>query len=433
MLFSDITIIDENFRQADHRWVGVKDGLIDYVGTTPPEDPSLYGEAYEGAGRLLMPGMYNAHSHAPMTLLRGYAENLPLQTWLFDRIFPFEARMTPEDCYWATKLACAEMLRYGTVSFSDMYYHLRDCARAVSETGMKCNLSDTLIAPDERPYEDFPLAEANRGYLADVHGTDEGRIMVDFNVHAEYTTNPTSVRTLAEAAREAGARIQVHVSETKLEHEECKQRHDGMTPVRYFDSLGLFDCPTTAAHCVWVEEGDLDVLAEKGVTVACNPVSNMKLGSGFAPVPAMLDAGINVALGTDGCASNNNLDMFQDLFVMGLAYKGAGCDPCAVSPAQALRAATRAGALSQGRADCGLVKEGMKADLVVLDTTGPSWTPFSDAVAHTVFAGHGSDTVLTMVDGRVLYRDGIWPTMDVDEAKAHVSASFARIVAELSA
>lgn len=431
MLFSDITLIDENFRQADHRWVGVKDGVIAYVGTQAPENPESFGEVYDGTDRLLMPGMYNAHSHAPMTLLRGYAESLPLQTWLFDRIFPFEAKMTPEDCYWATKLACAEMLRYGTVSFSDMYYHARDCARAVREAGMKCNLSDTLIAPEDKPYQDYPLAEANRGYLLDVHGSENGRILIDFNVHAEYTTTPLAVKSLAEAAKEAGVRIQVHVSETKSEHEECKSRHDGMTPVRYFDSLGLFDCPTTAAHCVWIEGEDFDILAEKGVTVACNPVSNMKLGSGFAPVPAMLEAGINVALGTDGCASNNNLDMFQDLFAMSLAYKGAACDPCAVTPEQALFAATRAGALSQGRADCGLVKEGMRADLIVLDTSGPSWSPMSNAVSHAVFAGHGFDTVLTMVDGEVLYRDGTWPSMDVEETKAHVSESFERITGEL--
>ena len=172
-----------------------------------------------------MPGLYNAHSHAPMTLLRGYAENLPLQTWLFEQIFPFEAKMTPEDCYWATKLACAEMLRFGTVSFSDMYYHVEACARAVREAGMKCNLSDTLIAPDEKPYEEYPLAKANRAAIAELQGADDGRILVDFNVHAEYTTNPLSVRTLAEAAKEAGVRVQVHVSETRSEHEECKERH----------------------------------------------------------------------------------------------------------------------------------------------------------------------------------------------------------------
>lgn len=431
MLFSDITLIDEDFSAREHAWVGTIDGRIAYVGDTAPEDPARFGEVYDGRDRVLMPGLYNAHSHAPMTLLRGYAENLPLQTWLFEQIFPFEAKMTPEDCYWATKLACAEMLRFGTVSFSDMYYHVEACARAVREAGMKCNLSDTLIAPDEKPYEEYPLAKANRAAIAELQGADDGRILVDFNVHAEYTTNPLSVRTLAEAAKEAGVRVQVHVSETRSEHEECKERHGGMTPVRYFDSLGLFDVPTTAAHCTWIEGEDFDILAERGVTVATNPVSNMKLASGFAPVPRMLERGINVALGTDGCASNNNLDMFQDLYVLALISKGAAGDPTLVSPAQALRIATRNGALSQGREDCGLVREGMRADLVVLDASGPSWHPSGDAASHVVYAGHGADVVLTMVDGRVLYRDGSWPTLDVEEAKARVEAAKARIVSEL--
>lgn len=431
MLFSDITLIDETFAAREHAWVGTLDGRIAYVGDAAPDDAARFGDVYPGRDRVLMPGMYNAHSHAPMTLLRGYAESLPLQTWLTERIFPFEAKMTAEDCYWATKLACAEMLRYGTVSFSDMYYHSRECVRAVREAGMKCNMSDTLIAPQEKPYESYPLAEANRAYLAELQGADDGRIAIDFNVHAEYTTNPLSVRTLAEAAKEAGVRVQVHVSETKSEHEECKERHGGMTPVRYFDSLGLFDVPTTAAHCVWIEGEDFDILAERGVTVAANPVSNLKLGSGFAPVPRMLDAGINVALGTDGCASNNNLDMFQDLYVLALAYKGAACDPTLLSPAQALRIATRNGALSQGRDDCGLIREGMRADLVVLDASGPSWHPAGDAASHAVYAGHGSDVALTMVDGRVLYRDGVWTSIDVEEAIARVEAAKARILDEL--
>ncbi len=431
MLFSDITLIDENFASQEHQWIGTIDGRIAYVGDAEPENPAHFGEVYPGHDRVLMPGLYNAHSHAPMTLLRGYAENLPLQTWLFERIFPFEDKMTAEDCYWATKLACAEMLRYGTVSFSDMYYHSRDCVRAVREAGMKCNMSDTLIAPQEKSYDEYPLAAANRAYLEELQGADDGRILIDFNVHAEYTTNPLSVRTLAEAAKEAGVRVQVHVSETHSEHEECKERHGGLTPVQYFDSLGLFDVPVTAAHCVWIEGEDFDILADRGATVAANPVSNMKLASGFAPIPRMLERGINVALGTDGCASNNNLDMFQDLYVLALVCKGAASDPTLISPAQALRIATRNGALSQGREDCGLVREGMRADLVVLDASGPSWHPTGDAASHAVYAGHGADVVLTMVDGRVLYRDGNWTTVDVEEAKAHVEAAKQRILQDL--
>ena len=226
-------------------------------------------------------------------------------------------------------------------------------------------------------------------------------------------------------------RVQVHVSETRSEHEECQQRHGGLTPVRYFDSLGLFDVPVTAAHCVWVDDGDIDVLAARGVFVAANPASNMKLGSGFAPVPKMLERGVKVCLGTDGMASNNNHDMMQDLYLLALLYKGSTHDPAVVTPKQALEAATRMGALSQGREDCGYVAVGAKADLCVFDVSGPSWAPMTNPLVNVVYAGHGADVCLTMCDGRVVYRDGAYPTLDVERAKAEVNARTKRIIGEL--
>ena len=267
--------------------------------------------------------------------------------------------------------------------------------------------------------------------MAKYHGAADGRILIDYNIHAEYTSNPQTCADIAAIAKEKGLRIHLHASETRSEHEECKQRHDGLTPIRYFESLGVLDVPVTAAHCVWADEGDIAILAERGVFVACNPASNMKLGSGFAPIPAMLDAGVNVCLGTDGMASNNNHDLFQDLYLMALLYKGAALDPAVVSPKQVLMAATRMGALSQGREDCGLVREGMKADLCVLDVTGPSWSPMTNPLFNAVFAGHGADVVLTMSDGAVVYRDGEWPGVDVERAKAEVEARARRIIAEV--
>lgn len=433
MLFSDIAILDERFEVQTNQWVGTVDGRIEYIGAQAPapDQAMRFGEVYDGDEKLLVPGMYNAHSHAPMTLLRGYAENLPLQTWLNDRVFPFEDKITDEDTYWATMLACAEMLRYGTVSFSDMYYHSRDRIRAVTESGMKMNSCEGLLAFEPKPYAEYPICALNEELIREFHGSADGRILIDYNIHAEYTSNPMTVADIAVLAKEKGLNIHVHVSETKSEHEECKERHNGMTPVRYFDSLGVFDVPVTAAHCVWVDEGDIEVLAERGAFVASNPVSNMKLGSGFAPVAKMLERGVNIALGTDGVASNNNLDMYQDLFVLALAQKGANLDPTAVSPACAMRAATRMGALSQGRADCGHIALGAKADLAVLDASGPSWFPATDLLNNLVFAGHGADVCLTMVDGEVLYRDGAYKTIDVERAKAEVEVRTRRIIASL--
>lgn len=431
MLFERIGILDENFEYQPDRWVGVKDGRIAYVGAEAPKDAETYGERYNGANKLLMPALYNAHSHSPMTLLRGYSENMPLQKWLFDHVFPFEAKIQPVDCYWGTLLSCAEMARYGMVSFTDMYFYMDQVAKAVIDSGLKASLCDDLITPEDVRLDDLPLRNTMDALVRDFHGAADGRLMIDCGIHAEYTTQPRAVADMAEYAAQRGLRIHVHLSETKLEHEECKERRGGMTPARYFQSLGVFDVPTTAAHCVWVEEDDIRIFAEHGVSVANNPASNMKLASGFAPIPQMLEAGVNVCLGTDGMASNNNLNMFQDMYLMALIYKGAQLNSAVVKPQEVLRAATRSGALAQGRTDCGLVKEGMRADLCVLDTSGPQWAPMTHPVYNVVYSGCGSDVVLTMADGNVVYRDGVWPTIDVERAKAEVTAATNRIISQL--
>lgn len=431
MLFKDIDLLDENLAFRAHQWVGVKDGRIDYISDEAPSDADAYGEAYDGAGRLLLPAFYNAHAHAPMTLLRGFAENLPLQAWLNEKCWPFEAKMTGEDNYWGTLLACAEMARYGVVSFSDMYYHTDERVRAVGEAGLKMNVCESELFFEAKPFAEYPIAAKMEDYIKRYHGALDGRILVDYNIHAEYTSNERTCRDVAVVAKEAGLRMHLHLSETKSEHEECKERHGGMTPAAYFASIGVFDVPTIAAHCVWCDDDDLAIMKEHGVFVALNPASNMKLGSGFAPVTKMLERGVNVCLGTDGMASNNNHDMFQDLYLMALLSKGQLCDPTAVTPAQALEAATRGGALAQGREDCGQVKAGMKADLVVVDTTGPSWHPMTDPLMNVVYAGHGSDVVLTMCDGEVVYRDGAWPGIDIERVKAECAARTQRIISEL--
>ncbi len=432
MLFKDIAIIDENLDYQQHRWVGVIGDTIDYIGETEPADAAKYGEVYEGEGRLLMPAMYNAHTHAPMTLLRGYAENLPLQAWLEQKCWPFEGKMNGDDNYWATMLSCAEMARYGTVSFSDMYYFTPERARAVDESGMKANLCTSPLAFEPKPIQEYPVFDEMEDGIANVDGMGDGRIKFEGCIHAEYTNNDVTAKSVFDWAKEKQTRLHVHVSETKSEVEDCRGRHDGKSPVQWLDSLGAFDVPFVAAHCVWVDDDDIALMAEKGVTVVHNPASNMKLSSGFAPVTKMIEAGVNVALGTDGMASNNNHDMFQDMYLMAMLPKGSLLDPTAITPKQAFSAATRAGALAQGREDCGLLKQGFKADLCVLDVTGPSWCPVNDMLTNVVYAGHGSDVVLTMCDGKVVYRDGEWPTIDLDAVKAQVVERTQRIQAELA-
>ena len=450
MLFTNIDYLDSNF-EIKRGFVGVENNRITYVGSTDPCSVSdttpvseafvsdttpvseartseartsealahNFGERYDGVGKLLIPGLYNIHTHAPMTLLRGYAENLSLQDWLTTKIFPFEAKITNDAAYPATLLAIAEMLRFGTVSFSDMYYFTDARIKAVIESGIKANLCHGLVVFDEQTsYEQLPEREANERYVREFHNVANGRLKIDINIHSEYLSNPKVLAAVGEHAARLGVNTHVHMSETRREHEECKQRRGGLTPAQYFDSLDFFRMPCTAAHCVYTEPQDWEIFAARGVTVAANPASNMKLASGFAPVPQMLKAGVNVGLATYGMASNNNHNLFKELYLFALVYKGAGGDPTLVTPAEALAAATRAGARSQGRADCGSIEVGRRADVVALDITQPWMRPITDLRNNLIYSAQGSDVVLTMVDGNVLYRDGSWPTIDIERVIA---------------
>ena len=429
MLFEHIGIIDGDFAYKADCFVGVRGDTIAYVGQQAPAED--FGGRYDGTGKVLLPGLVNAHSHAPMTLMRGYAENLALDDWLNTMIFPFEAKMTDDEVYPATLLAIAEMLRFGTTSFSDMYYFSDTRARAVLESGIKCNLCDTLIDFAGTPYAQMEMSKVNEHLHQSYHGAGGGRLLIDMGLHAEYTSTPIAVSTFAQATREKGLRVHVHVSETRKEVEDCKGRHDGMTPVAYLEAMGVFDNPTTAAHCVWLEPDDFAILAKHGVTVATNPISNAKLGSGIADERGLAAAGVRVAIGTDSVASNNNLNMWQDLNAFALLARAKGCNPVGIAPADVLKAATLNGALAQGRADTGAIAEGKRADLCVVDVDVPWMQPVSDMVSNLVYSAQGSDVVLTMVDGQVLYRDGEWPTIDVERAMHETARGREAVLARL--
>lgn len=428
MLFEHIDYLDENFEVKKDAFIGVKDGKIAYIGTEKPEED--FGEIYNGKHGLMMSGFVNAHSHAPMTLLRGYGENLPLDRWLNEKIFPFEDKLTDNAIAASTTLACAEMIRFGTVSFSDMYFFSQTMAKSILDSGMKCNLSRGLTVFSDQDYEQLEAYKDNLDLLKNYQNVGNGRLKIDLCIHGEYTTTPKVVEALAKHAKSENVNVHIHLSETKKEHEECKQRH-GKTPAKYFADLGLFDQPTTAAHCVWVEDEDIGLFKKYGVTVACNPVSNMKLASGFAPIPKMLEKGVNIALGTDGCASNNNLNIMQDLYLFALLYKGVTGDPTVVTPKQALMAATLNGFKSQGRMDSGKIAVGQKADIIVINTDVPNMYPATDIACNLVYAAQGNDIKLTMVDGKVLYKDGEYLTIDIERAKAQTQMHTDAILQQL--
>jgi 5-methylthioadenosine/S-adenosylhomocysteine deaminase len=429
--FDQIAVLDDTGTVRRDQYVWTQGGRIGGVSAAKPEGD--FDRIYDGNGKLLMPAFYNAHAHSPMTLMRGYGENLVLQEWLERRIFPFEARLDGEQVYWATLLAMAESFSNGIVSTTDMYFFADDIAKAAASCGAKLNIGRAMVAFDENEeMRDMRFYKEAHALFGAWHGAEDGRILVDMALHAEYTSTERLVRQLAEYTQDIGARMQVHVSETEREHEECKMRRGGRTPVRYFADLGLLDSPTTAAHCVWIDDGDIAILSEKGATVASCPVSNLKLASGICNVPGLQAAGINVAIGTDGAASNNSLDILSDMKYFALVNKADKQDPTLITPYESLYAATRAGAKSQGREDCGRIAAGCRADLLVFDIAGPHMQPCHDLLNNIVYAASVRDICLTLSDSVVVYEDGAWPTIDIERAKAEVVAAAATISGALN-
>ncbi len=433
MLFEKVTILDEHLAIQEDMYVGTLGTTIAYVGKEEPgpQEKALYGPTKDGRGKLLMAGFYNSHAHSPMTLLRGYGENLPLDRWLNERIFPFEDKLTKDAVYWGTLLAMAESLRFGIVSTSDMYYFTEDMVRAVVDSGAKSNMSRSVTNFGDKDLFDLPAGKEMKEAFQQFHGMANGRILMDMSLHAEYTNTEKTARQLADYTQEIGARMHVHVSETKLEQQGCKERHQGKTPVQFLAEVGLFNTPTTAAHCVWLEGEDYQILKEKGVTVAVNPISNLKLASGVCNVPALLQEGINVAIGTDSVSSNNSLNFMEEMKVFALASKGFTGDPTAVSPVDTLRAATIAGAKAQGRQDCGLLKEGYRADLILVDIHKPWMYPVHNLINNLVYSSSGTDVEMTMVDGQVLYENGVYTTIDIEKTMAMVEKHTTQILAQL--
>ncbi len=427
---ADILIYDDGGWSVLHDgYIGIEGETIRYVGAKRPFEQ--YGTEKTLSGRLLMPGLYNTHTHTPMTLLRGVGSGLPLHRWLHEAIFPVEARMKEPDISAGTRLALMEMLASGVVSFTDMYDYAHITAAEVVNAGMKANLNRPLLGFDTaEPYEKNAHAIASLAFFKEFNGWGGGKIIADFAIHAEYTSFEGIVRPYAEDCRRAGARMHLHLSETRREHEECKARHGGRTPTEWFRDLGVLENPTTAAHCVMAEPKDIEIFMEKGVTCVHNPTSNMKLGSGFMPARAMLDAGVNVALGTDGTASNNNLNLFEEMHLAALIHCGYREDPTAMQVGEVLRMATISGAIAQGRADCGKIAAGNKADIIAVDLNGPHMKPVLDLPALLVYSAQAADVCMTMVDGRILYENGEFLTIDRERAERDVQEAAGRLFAK---
>lgn len=395
----------------------VKDGKIAYIGPDLPDDPA--DEVIDGAEDVLLPGLINAHSHSPMTALRGFADGYDLHTWLNEHIFPAERKLTAECVSAAADIALMEMMASGTTSFSDMYMFSDVIADRTERAGMKLNISTGLVAFDP----DFvfeKLGDMQQLRLLMERYPARDKIRPEASVHAEYTSGERAWREVANFAHSHGLRVQLHLSETESEHANCIEKY-GETPLGCFLRTGILESPVTAAHAVWCSEGDLDLMKRFGVVPVHNPISNQKLASGVAPVPAMLKLGIPVALGTDGAASNNALDLFAEMKSAAMLQGAVSRDATLVPPYEVLKMATRYGALAQGREnECGQIKEGFDADLIVVDFDKPHLIPCYDVVSNLVFSARGSDVSMNMVRGQIIYRNGEFKTVDFERAKHEI-------------
>jgi 5-methylthioadenosine/S-adenosylhomocysteine deaminase len=379
----------------------------------------------DGSGMVAMPGLVNCHTHAAMTLLRGYADDLPLMEWLNNKIWPIEDKMQAEDIYYGSLLACLEMIKSGTTTFADMYSFMDKVADAVAVSGIRAVLSRGLIgvAPNG-----MQALEENKEFVRQYQGAANGRITTMIGPHAPYTCPPDFLAKVMEAAEELKVGLHIHLAETATEFADMVNQY-GKTPIQHVDSLGLFKFHTIAAHCVHLDNRDIEILAKNNVGVAHNPESNMKLASGIAPVQKLLDASVNVGLGTDGASSNNNLDMLEEMRTAALLHKVATMDPTVMSAYQALEMATVNGAKVLGlENEIGQLKPGLKADLILVNFNAPHLYPRHDIAAHMVYAAHSADVDTVIVDGELVMQNRKVLTLDEAEILRKVAECTKKLV-----
>lgn len=420
-LFTNVTalLMDDAFTTLKGGYVAVEGTDITYVGTERPQ--GRFDDTIDCTGKVMMPGFVNTHTHIPMTLMRGYGGGHDLQSWLHDFIFPAEAKLDARAVAAGTGLGLAEMIATGVTCIADMYAHTGTIAEEVLKSGISANLSCGGVyfgAPADFSSETCNDCRNQKALTEEWHNVGGGQIRVDASIHGEYTSCAPLWQWMADYAQAHGQRMHVHVSETRSEHADALTRH-GLTPIQILNRYGVWENGGIAAHCVYTTPEDWAIMAEKGVTAVHNPYSNLKLGSGIAPIPAMIQAGVNVSLGTDGMSSHNSADMFADMKLAAILHNGVSCDPMALTARQALEMATVRGAQALGR-NTGRIAAGYAADLILVDFEAPNLVPCHDAAENLVFAAQGSNVVMNMARGKVIYRNGEFLTLDLERIKDEV-------------
>ena len=363
----------------------------------------------KGDDRLVIPGFINCHTHSYMAFMRNVADDLSFMDWLFKTISPIEDQMTDEDAYWGACLAIIEMMKSGTTCFNDMQMNIMQTTRAVRESGMRAMICRGLVGNGN---DEGGQMRIRQTYEERDAFKDCDRLTFMLGPHAPYTCDEDYFKIIAKEAKKNNMGIHVHLSESVSEIEQIKEKY-GCSPIELADRSGLFDGLCIAAHCVQVDDNDMNIMAKKHVSVVTNPASNMKLGNGFAPVPAMMEKGINICLGTDGAASNNSLNMFHEMNLLTLIHKGANKTPQCVSAREGFRISTINGAKALGLGDdIGSIEVGKKADLAILNLNTPSFMPRNNLLAGIAYSANGSEVETVIINGQVTMEDREILTMD---------------------
>ncbi|MDI6724139.1 MAG: amidohydrolase family protein [Methanobacterium sp.] len=399
ILINNITLLGDKIKKGSV--LVENDKIIDINEKTDKKDADII---INGEKKVLMPGIVNTHTHLSMSLLRGLADDLPLDTWLNDHIWPVEANLTGEYCYAGALLACIEMIKSGTTTFNDMYFFMDDVAKAVDEAGLRGMICHGMLDLGDEEKRKAEFKETKR-IIEKCHDTADGRIKVAFGPHAPYTCSEELLKGVKEKAGKLGLKIHIHVGETEFEVQQVTEAH-GARPFEYLNEIGFLGEDVIAAHAVWLSDEEIEIIKENQVSLSHNPASNMKLASGISPVSKLIDAGVNMSLGTDGAASNNNLDMVEEMKIAALLQKVNNMDSTVLPSEKVFEMATIGGARALGlQNEIGTIEVGKKADLVLLDMNTPHLTPFRHPMSHLVYAANGSDVDTVICNGEILMQD----------------------------
>ena len=400
-----LCFVDGEFVQAN---VGLEGNLIAYVG----KDNVRGDLEIDAKEKIVIPGLFNAHTHLAMTLFRGYAEDLPLKDWLEKKIWKVEKLLEPRDVYWGSLLGILEMLKSGTTAFSDLYIHMDEVAKAVGESGIRAVLSYGMADRGNKEKAELEL-KIGTEFIKNWDNAFNGRIKAIFGPHAPYTCTPSFLRRVKDVARELNTHVHIHVAETKWEVEHVKSAY-GKTPIRLLDDIGFLDEKTVIAHAIWIDEEEMKILKERNVSVVHCPISNLKLASGIAKVKNLHDLGINVCLGTDGASSNNTYNLFEEIKMTSLLQKVITGRADALKAKDVLKMATENGYRAYGIKG-GRLEKGYLADIVLIDRRKHNYCPMYDPLHSLVYASYGCEVTHVIVDGELIVEDGIVLTLDEDK------------------